>query len=94
MHMSCDLNGYKTGVSNVKKVNIINVNYVKAAVRDIVKYQYIPKRCADLMLSEKYCFYKHFKTNFAIEKYLTCLLNNMRKFRICNTRLPIEQGRP
>ena len=51
---------------------------------------------ADLMLSEKYYMYKHFKINFAAEKYLTCLPSNMRilmtKFRICNARLPIEQG--
>ncbi len=55
------------------------------------------KWCVDLMLSEKCCMYKHFKTNFAAEKYLICLPNNMRllmtNFRICNTRLPIEQGR-
>ena len=79
-------------MSNVEKCNIINVNYVKAVVKHNMKYQYMQTWCVDLMLSEKCCIYKHFKNIFFPQKYLTCLPNSVT-FRICNTRLPIEQGR-
>ena len=78
-------------MSNVEKCNIINVNYVKAVVKHNMKYQYMQTWCVDLMLSEKCCIYQHFKNIFFPQKYLTCLPNSIT-FRICNTRLPIEQG--
>ena len=59
---------YKTGMSDMEKVNIINVNYVKAV--DGVQ----------ILLTEKCCMFKHLQTNFDAEIYLTCLPNNIRIF--------------
>ena len=81
----------------LEKNNMINVQFVKTAVKNIIHDQYIQKWRADINASEKCCLYKHFKLDFKCEKYLTVLPSKLRialcKFRIANTKLPIEEGR-
>jgi hypothetical protein len=87
----------KSNMSLEQRSNIINVNYVKALVKKSLRDQFMQKWRENINLSEKCCLYKEFKVQFGFEKYLNVLPMKMRinlcKFRICNTKLPIEVGR-
>ncbi len=84
-------------MSGLDKPNIIGINFVKHCVKLKLKDQYIQKWRSDVNMSEKCCLYKYFKLEYGLENYLSTLPNKLRiaitKFRISNTKLPIEQGR-
>jgi hypothetical protein len=81
----------------LEQQNLISITFVKTTVKKIIQNQYIQQWKADIMLSEKCSMYKCYKQNFSCEKYLALLPDKLRyfvtKFRICNTKLPIEKGR-
>jgi hypothetical protein len=77
----------KENMTVLEQQNLISITFVKTVVKKIIQNQYIQQWKADIMLSEKCCMYK----------CLSLLLDKLRyfvtKFRICNTKLPIEKGR-
>ncbi len=93
-----DMLGYvKDTMSDLEKASILNINYVKEMFKRNLKDQFIQKWRMNLNNTEMCCLYTNFKVNFECEEYLSKLPNKLRilftKFRICNTKLPIEKGR-
>ena len=77
-------------MSMVEKQTVISINYLKKLVKLNVRDQFTQQRKVDVMASDKCFLYKY-------KNYLTILPDKFRyavtKFRICNTKLSIEQGR-
>ena len=86
------------GMLNIWESNqIMSVNVLKSRVQDKLKENFIQKWSNDLSNMPSCDVFVNFKTNFALEPYLTKLPPYLRlafcRFRLSNTRLPKVLGR-
>ena len=77
--------------------NNLNEKWIKNAVIQCLKDQFIQTWSSDVFNSPKSKIYRIFKVDFGYEKYLEKLPKKLRtiflKFRTTNHRLPVETGR-